>query len=403
MPRRSIAIAFAVTSLICTQAIAALADDNHKTIPLDEIWGYNLPGTRDIAGIPFPDKPQGGGQTLAVLNREREYNIEQIRIALAIKNPAVKATAGFVVQSKLDSRILPAVLSQLRGKPNPFQREFLEGKELTLVFFSHPTSYYARLRKVEVQGKEISVHYQFEPHPTPEVTSHFALIPLGKLEAGKYGVAYKQIPIEPKYRDTGFEPVPSNAPETVSRDFSFVVAGPPKDEPPLQGATTIPLDQVWGFKLPGTRDIYRLLAGDMRNQLYEALHKPREAGPAFVVAGKDETALQKAILVLAQKTEPERVFSDGNLSLVFFSYTNGAYYVRIDRVEQAKQMIVVSYRFVHHRTQDSSYHFALIPLQLAPGNYDVEIRQLPVDGISPARDMGGRVCGSTSFQVKGEP
>ena len=154
-----------------SRATADTPNEQPNVIPLDRIWGYNLPGTRDITGIPFPEQPQGVGQTIAFLTKEREYTIEQIRIALSEKNPNVKAAPGFVVPFKVDSHTLAGVLSPLRGKPNPFQRDFPEGKELTLVFFSHPISYYARLRKVEQQDNEITVHYQFEPHTTPEATA----------------------------------------------------------------------------------------------------------------------------------------------------------------------------------------------------------------------------------------
>ncbi len=372
-----------------------------QNIPLDQIWGYNLPGTRDIAGIPFPEHPQGVGQTLAFLSREREYNIEQIRLALAMKPPGKTAAAGFVVPSKVDSRTLSGVLSTLRGKPNPFQQ--LAESEFSLVFFSHPLSYYTRLLKVERDGNQITVHYQFEPHTTPEVTTHFALIPLGKLATGKYQVVYKQTPIDQKYRDIGFEPVHPDAAEIVCRDFSFTVAGPKKEEPPLEGATMIPLDHVWGYELPGTRDIHAILSMDMREQLHRGLGKPRKAGPAFVVAGKDKQALENAIAILTMKAEPKRDFPEGDLNLVFYSYTTGGYYVRIDKIEQAKQKIVVSYHFESHHSEDASYHFALIPLQLTAGAYEVEIKQLSPEGNAPPRDMSGLVCGNTSFQVGGDP
>src|SRR5690349_13158600 len=140
--------------LIVVMHVVALAtametnpETESKTIPLDQVWGYNLPGTRDVAGIPFPDHPKGIGQTVAFLAKERAYNIEQIRQALAIKPPEEQAAPGFVLQTELNSRALLAALQPLRGKPG-FKQDFFEG-EFTLVFFSHPLSYFARLRKVE--------------------------------------------------------------------------------------------------------------------------------------------------------------------------------------------------------------------------------------------------------------
>jgi hypothetical protein len=328
MYRFSIVVALFVNSALFTRVVA---NEQPKTIPLDQIWGYNLPGTRDIAGIPFPEKPQGVGQTLAVLTREREYNIEQIRIALATKSPSKTAGAGFVLPFKVDSHTLSGVLSPLRGKPNPFQREFPEG-EFTLVFFSHPLSYYARLRKVEKEGNEITVHYQFEPHTTPEATVHFALIPLGKLSAGKYHVTYKQEPIDKQYREIGFEPVHPDAAEIVCRDFSFKV-GQEREEP-LQGAIDIPLRDVWGYEMPPTRNVEKLEGAHPLIQSFtKTIHdrKTQKAGPAFVVEGTGKTALEN--MVAAINDPPRYVPADKENSLVFYTHFTGLYARTQDRLK----------------------------------------------------------------------
>jgi hypothetical protein len=99
-----------------------------------------------------------------------------------------------------------------------------------LVFFSHPSSYYARLRTVERDGNQFTVSYQFEPHLTPESTVHFALIPLGKLPAGEYRVVYRQLPIDEKFAAQGFQPVEPRAAELVAHNFKFTIGEVRPDE-----------------------------------------------------------------------------------------------------------------------------------------------------------------------------
>ncbi len=418
-------------TLVLLCSMRAIADEPKeeaevKTIPLDQIWGYNLPDTRDIAGIPFPDQPDSVGQTYAFLNRQREYNIEQIRLALSRKPPGEKALSGFVVPAQLDSRSLLGVYQPLRGKPNPFQRNSIpEGKELTLVFFSYPISYHARLRKVEQQGNEITVHYQFEPHYTPEATAHFALIPLGKLRLGEYHVSYKQIPIEQKYRDAGFEPVHPDAAEIVCRKFSFNITGPSSNES-LEGGTFIPLHEIWAYKMPGTRDVRELepkpeIAATIdelarHSDVWKILKvldgRPKEgekAGPAFVVVGTGREALVNAAVVITnlmkEKESPTAVPPNTDVSLMFYSHLCGRY-VQLVSVELSPQLITIRYRFVDHVQQIMTAHFALVPLgKLREGKVQVKVEQLPpIDEcgqpVAPLGDPLRFVSQSFSFAVQ---
>jgi hypothetical protein len=192
---------------------------NAQVILLDKVWGFNIPGTKDIAGIPFPEN--GVGRTFDFQTKERTYNIEQIRLRLASKPPTEQAGPGLALPHPPDSHMLSSIPTLMRSKKYPFRRNFPADSEYTLFFFSHPMSYYCRLRHVERDGSKIIVQYQFEPHYRPEATLHFALIPLGKLEAGKYEVEFEQLPMEQEYRDQGFEPV--NPDDVVCRSFIFEV------------------------------------------------------------------------------------------------------------------------------------------------------------------------------------
>ncbi|MCI0331660.1 MAG: hypothetical protein L0228_00365 [Planctomycetes bacterium] len=435
MHRSSLNIGFALVLLLCVRAFADESNEDRdvQIIPLDQIWGYNLPGTKDIAGIPLPEKP-GFGQSLDFLRRQREHNIEQIRRALTAKHPTEQATPGFVLHRQPDFQTLLGASNRLRGLLHDHPKEvrvtgerYRAGEETTLVFFSHPLSYYMRLRNVERQDNEITVQYEFEPHTTPEVTVHFALIPLGKLPAGKYQVRFEQIPLAQKYRDIGFEPVEPDAWMIVCRPFSFEIIDLPEADEPAKGAV-IPLDQIWSYqKMPGTRDAHELEpqlpdAGLMsdeefirRHQIQQILHslsfrnrpKPGEkAGPAFVIIGTGKEALKNAADVFNKEKQPQQVLpADTDLTLVFYSYMC-ARYVRIASVGQSENVITVKYQIVAHGTQEMTTHFALIPIgKLPAGRVQVNVQQVesndPFDQlIPPVRDPLRYVSDSFSFEVR---
>jgi hypothetical protein len=197
--------------------------------------------------------------------------------------------------------------------------------------------------------------------------------------------------------------------------FSQAVADDPK---------TIPLDQIWGYELPGTRNIRELepkrATGNFSNEalirdsrvlhIYKALHiRPKQnekAGPAFAVVGTGEVALKNAheIILTKDKQEPPRVHPAGEeLSLVFYSYMSGRY-VRLVNVRRTDRLVEVDYRIVSHLTSDSTVHFALIPLgKFPPGAVHVRIQQVqPVDDSGqpvPLRDERNIVCDSFTFSV----
>jgi len=405
-------------AIICTPTSIVLADPRkddsnvHQIIPLNEIWGYNLPGTKDIAGISFPSEREGIGQTYAYLTQERSTNIELIRRALASKPASEPAMAGFVLPRGPDSLTLRGIHSQLHRKPGPIKPDLQEG-EYTLVFFSHPLSYYTRLRKVERVGNDISIHYQFEPHMTPETTAHFALIPLGPLSAARYRVIYKQIPIEQKYRNAGFEPVHPEASEIVCRDFSFAIGTPLKNEPLNKDAAFIPLHEIWAYEMPGTRNVTLLdteNADGTSHPLINALHRTiadkfkKEAGRAFVIEGTDRIALEN-MLGAFDREPPRSVPPNTDISLVFYTRFGG-HYTHLETVERLGNKFVLTYRFVTHSTFNSTFHFALIPLgKLQTGAYQVEIKQSPsIDStgrrVTLDKDVGSVVCRGTTFYVK---
>jgi hypothetical protein len=419
-------------------AIAQDRDGQSTEIPLDQIWGYSLPGTRDIAGIPLPEHSEPGaeGGTEAVLRLQREADIERLRRALVTKPSAQNAPRAFVLPQQPNWSALRKASSRIDRKiRQPLATDEIEsemfrvGEYMTLAFFSHPASYYVRLRKVERNANEITVHYEFVPHGTVEVTVHFALIPLGRLPAGEYQVRFKQLPLSQTYRVAGFEPVASEAFEIICRPFRFTMWEPTavEDDPPVKDAKLIPLDQIWGYEMPGTRDIRKLEPLDVHDPSFKELYFQSrikkiagslsayvpevgaKAPPAFVVVGTGEEALKKAHAVLTKKERKDTGASlpkDTELSLVFYTFLSG-WHPKITAVEQSPGLIKVKYQFI--APQEPSFgakRFALIPIgKLSPGRVEVEIKEIPpVDykrqPVMPRRKSERFVCGSFSFDVK---
>jgi hypothetical protein len=98
------------------------------------------------------------------------------------------------------------------------------GEDISLVFFSYQAGSFVHVRHVKRRGSVIQIRYQFVPHILAIVTSHFAIMPLGKLPEGKYRVDITQ---EPMNRGSiGSNGDPKNekwAEEVICKPFSFAV------------------------------------------------------------------------------------------------------------------------------------------------------------------------------------
>jgi hypothetical protein len=189
-------------------------------------------------------------------------------------------------------------------------------------------------------------------------------------------------------------------------------------------AATIPLDRIWAYNMPGTKSVRELEPQHNYDQLpsqeqllrdssiariqHALLDRPAEgelAGPAYLVTGTGKQALEKVADIVTKKIEPTQVLSaDTDLTAVFYSYRCGQY-VWIDSVKKTNNQITIRYRFVAHRTRESTTHFALIPLGKLPvGTFHVEIEELPPatlndDPTTPIQDPQRIVCDSFSCQI----
>jgi hypothetical protein len=168
---------------------------------------------------------------------------------------------------------------------------------------------------------------------------------------------------------------------------------------------TIPLDQVWAYKMPGTKSVRELepkvilkelsVAEMIRvsrvHRIYNSL-KGKHAGPAFVVEGTGTAALKNAEAVFLGADPPAKLKPNVDLTLVFYTVLGGE--VAITLVDHKDDRIVITYHFTPEAGMWAD--FALIPLgKLKTGVVDVEI----VNDGEPNR-LEDRVSGAFSFEVE---
>jgi hypothetical protein len=132
------------------------------------------------------------------------------------------AGEGFVVTGRGERALESAYLVLVKGEKSA--NKFSESKELSAVFYSHSSGLYVHLTSATLEGHQIKVYFKLVPHKTKELSTHFALIPLGKLEAGEYELTMVRIPLEKRYIESGFKPVSEGyVRRLISQSFSFAV------------------------------------------------------------------------------------------------------------------------------------------------------------------------------------
>ena len=170
----------------------------------------------------------------------------------------------------------------------------------------------------------------------------------------------------------------------------LLVVGALADTPKSESETvSIPLDQIWAYRMPGTRDILKLESGAIGKRLWDAIvttlladvspEWPREgqiARPGFAVVGAGLAALRGTDAVMVKREKPRDVFAaDEEISLVYFSY-QCEYLIELRKVERRDNEIQIQYRFVAPIDKILPAHLALIPLgKSPPGKYHVKVVQ----------------------------
>lgn len=187
-----------------------------EEIPLKSIWALDMPGTKDIREL--EPKPESGISADELISRSL---VEQIRWSL---NPNFwpkeghNAGKAFVVAgSGIDAlREAHGVLADRNKRASSIAAD----KEMTLVFYAYNSGRSVLLDHVVRKGDTITVKYPLHAHEVLKSTTHFALIPLGKLSPGKFQVNIQRSP------DTGpgglvrrFKTVPAD--RIVCGSFAF--------------------------------------------------------------------------------------------------------------------------------------------------------------------------------------
>jgi hypothetical protein len=190
------ALMFGLLLYFCAPAQRQIERSELATIPLDQIWAFDMPGTHDVQELE-PDKFGEHTRGLPSAERSRlldESITDQIRVALDKDRPSKGTIAkpGFAVLGT-GAEALQGAYDVLVKKKTP-DKSFPLGSNVTLVFFSHLCGQYVHLVDVERKRNAIKIQYQFVPHMNADLTWHFALIPVGKLPIGKYGVEIIQLP-----------------------------------------------------------------------------------------------------------------------------------------------------------------------------------------------------------------
>lgn len=213
MIARGAGMRFTVLSVVAILSSGAFGAEP-KEIPLKDIWANRVPGTRDINKL---DK-----QPSMVLDIRRA-------IGFPTKD---KAKPGFAVEGTGPDALREAHAVFVKDKK---PRDTFSGRdEVSVVFFAYETRPYVHLQKVELQGNNINVYYQFVYHETEEVTRYIALIPLGKLPAGKYRVNINR---SPKEKYGGSQPLSDEiAARIVCRSFSFTVSDKEASHEPIENS-----------------------------------------------------------------------------------------------------------------------------------------------------------------------
>lgn len=186
MSRVSTAMSLFLISVLCGQLHGEPSGVGAKLIPLDKIWGFDIPGTKDIRDLEPKSDP-----TLSAEEYFRRSNVFKIHKNLNQRTKdGERAGQAFVVRGVGKTALENAETAFEKGRRD--STVLPPDVDVSLVFYSQMCGRYVRIKSVETTGNVVRLKYQFVGHATTEATTHFALIPLGKLTAGKYQVEIEE-------------------------------------------------------------------------------------------------------------------------------------------------------------------------------------------------------------------
>ena len=191
-----------------------------REIPLKSIWAANMPNSRNIREL--EPRTEGDNRRFGPLMHTIYRTMQGGRSGDGWGGP--DAGPGFPVPGA-DIAALNAAYDIFVGKND--RPTTVSAGDVSIVFFARKSGLYCYLEKVARKGNMITLTYRFHAHRTGDVSNHFALIPLGSLEPGKYEVRHVQLPVAHPPTEEGIVYTPPIEGErlnrTVSEPYSFEV------------------------------------------------------------------------------------------------------------------------------------------------------------------------------------
>lgn len=191
----------------------------------------------------------------------------------------------------------------------------------------------------------------------------------------------------------------------------------PATESAGEHQTEIPLDQIWAWEIPGTKNVGVLdavkIGGVTEHPILHdvfsglgLLPKGEKAAPVFVVEGVGKAALLNANAVFKKdRLRTEILPANTELSLIFYSHGVAAQ-VQLVSVEKSASQVTVQYRFLSDGLQKNRIYFALIPIgKFAPGTVQVNIEQQDSTDLAgnrrpPIQRLERLISGNLTFEVR---
>jgi len=194
-------------------------------IPLDKIWARDMPETKGIRTL----EPKHFGPAVRDLPDQEKIDlflsslVQQISQALHNTCYTEPAGPGFAVAGS--DRVALNNTHDILVNGRKLLNKFPSRTSVTAFFYTRLTSgRHIYIKRCERKGSIFTVKYQLVPYNQKIMTLHFALIPLGRLEPGKYSVRFVNIPEARYFQGRRVRPISKEDREKlVCKGFDFSV------------------------------------------------------------------------------------------------------------------------------------------------------------------------------------
>ncbi len=218
---RPVLVVALLTGMACAEVPPQRGAANARVIPLNEIWAYKMPGTRNVRELERPLADRVSSREFL----EQSQSIKFQRLLMKrLEKDEVAPRAFFVRGTKLQA--LQNAVSEFEARTNPQYKVPAKitvpaNVELSLVFFSYACGRYVHLDRVVRNENRFLIDYRYVGHISTDTTSHFAIIPVGRLEPGPGKVLVERLP--PVHQDGERITVLNDGHKRVCQSFNFEV------------------------------------------------------------------------------------------------------------------------------------------------------------------------------------